>query len=113
MQRDGVDLDQPEGGDGCGGRDDQEPEAALVARRQEEAAAEEVRADGDEVVAQPVEDAPRRRLAAEPALRDQRVEHDDRAVGDGEPVGRRGERERPRPQEHRGEREREQRLLPG
>ena len=60
-------------------------------------AAEEVRGDAGEVVAQRVGDGLVRRVAAERVLRDQRVEDDDRGEGERERVGElRAERQPPR-----------------
>ena len=61
-----------------------------------------------------VEDAARRRVAAEPVLRDQGVEQDDGRVHEREVVGRRRlERDAALAPDDRAEREREQHLLPG
>ena len=54
-----------------------------------------------------------RRLAVEPALRQQPVEEDERRVDEREPVGPEPERQRARAEDRDGERGREQHVLPG
>jgi hypothetical protein len=61
-----------------------------------------------------VEDPARRGVAAEPVLRDQRVDDDERRVGDCEPVGRGRLEGDPAPApDDRGERGCQQHFLPG
>ena len=69
-------------------------------------------ADGQQVVAQRVELAARRRLSAEPGLRQQPPDDDDARVGQGEPVGPVVERDPSRAPQRRCQRGDEQHVLP-
>ena len=90
-----------------------DPEAAPLRRREDEQAAEEVGAHGQQVVTERVELAAGRRLTAEPRLGQQPPHHDDARVREGEPVGPVIERDASgAPQRHR-ERGDEQHVLPG
>ena len=76
----------PQAATNGGDAEDQPRRDPAVARREGEAAAEEVAGDGRQVVPDAVEDPARRGVAAEPVLRDQRVEDDERRVREREPV---------------------------
>ena len=86
LQGDGVDVDQPPRRDDGGDAEDQPAGDPAIAGREGDAAAEEVAGDRGQVVPDPVEDPARGGVAAEPVLRDQRVEDDDRRVREREPV---------------------------
>ena len=114
-ERDRVDVQEPEGGDTRGGREDRRSEPPQVGSGQLEPATEEVGPDRDEIVAQPVEDALVRRAAAEPALRDQRVDDDEdrRSASASQSVALPSNGSRPRARTTSTSAEREQHLLPG
>ena len=111
LDRDGVHLHDPEHGDG-GGSDEHEPPQG----RQLDRAPEEVRGDAREVVSQRVEDRRRVGFAAERALRQHRVEEDERREDERQRVDeRRPERKAAcgdRVARDPGERHGEQHLLP-
>ena len=105
---------EPPGRDERSGDENRQAEPPPLLRSERQPAAEEVRGHRGQVVPQPVEDAARGRVAAEPVLRDERVEHDERRVGEREVVRRRRlERDSALAPHDCPEREREQHLLPG
>ena len=82
----GVEVDEPADGE-RGPRAEQRPaDPAQLVAAQDQRAAEEVRDDGDEPVAEAVEDRLRARLSVEHILRDERVEADDGREREREPV---------------------------
>ena len=85
-ERHEKDVDQPDRRDARGRGQEHAADAPALLRRQVEAAAEEVRLDGQQVVARRVEHALVRRAAAEPGLRQHGVDDDERAEGEREPV---------------------------
>ena len=68
LERDRVDVDEPPRGDDPRGGEDRVTEPAPVVVAERDPAAEEVRRDGSQVVADAVEDSVRGRVAAEPVL---------------------------------------------
>ena len=85
-ERDRIDIDQSERRDEGGGREHGVAEAGALAVGQREPAAQEVRGDGKQVVAGGVQDPLVRRAAAEPRLRQQPVQDDERAEREREPI---------------------------
>ena len=109
-ERHQVDVHEPERGDERCDADDETADARAFRLREVEAAAEEVRADRQEVVARRVQHAPVRRAAAEPRLRQHAVEDHERAEEEREPVGH--TQVEPAPPVDEDERHDEQHVLP-
>jgi hypothetical protein len=112
-ERHRVHVDQPECGDER--RDGEhrvaQPRALLL--RQVETAAEEVRADREQIVPRCVEDALVRGVTAEPRLRQHPVHDDEHAEGEREPVGNRAlERQAAARADDEHERDEQQHVLP-
>ena len=88
-------------------------QARALPLRQVEPAAEEVRADREQIVTRGVENALVRRAAAEPRLRQHAVEDDERAEGERKPVGERPfERQAAARADDERERDEQQHVLP-
>ena len=111
---DRVDVDQTPRGDR--GRD-YEHEPAHVPQSRDDRAADEVRGDRLEVVAQCVHDRPVRRVPVEDVLRNQRVDKDDRGERKCERVGKQRTKRQPPSSygigEDSGECDDQQDVLPG
>ena len=113
LERDGVDVYEPPGGDDARRGEDRVADPAPIIVAERDRATEEVGGDRGQVVPEAVEDAARGRIAAEPVLRDHGVEEHERGVDEGEPVGRSRLEGDPAPPPDDGpERECEQHLLP-
>ena len=111
VDRHREDLDGAEHRNGCSSREDE-----VTERRKDERAAQEVRGDAGAGMPEPVEDRLGVGLAAEPVLREHRVEKDEAREDDRERVDEPGaERQRSRGERiprHPRQRDREQHFLP-
>ncbi len=94
-------------------REHGDPDPPQLVAIEVQAASEEVRGDGRQVVARREDDPARGGVSAEYVLGDQPVEHDEARIGEGEIVHRgRLERQAALPPDEQAERDRQQHLLP-
>src|SRR5205823_4791815 len=84
--RDRVDVDEPDRGDGGRGAEQRPRQPTQVLAAEPQRAAEEVRTDRDEIVPRTEQDGVPAGSAAECILRDQRVDDDERGEGERERV---------------------------
>ena len=112
VERDEVHVDEPPGREADADADERQADPAPPGAVEHDESAEDVRAERQEVVAQRVELASPRRVAAEPGLGCDGVHDDEPAVGERETVGPEELRDRPcGEREH--ERGEQQDVLPG